>query len=94
MYSLKALALALVVALDAFFAVQATLYVSLDPIFFANLLRDIQVIQPSFGSTCSGGQPCTVQWLDDGTNPLNSDIGVTKCGLYTGDMVSCESFFL
>ncbi|KAE9406505.1 hypothetical protein BT96DRAFT_810625 [Gymnopus androsaceus JB14] len=91
MYSLKALALALVVALDAFSAVQATLYVSLDPIFFANLLRDIQVIQPSSGSTCSGGQPCTVQWLDDGTNPLNSDIGVTTCGLYTGDMQLVQS---
>ncbi|KAJ4495274.1 hypothetical protein C8R41DRAFT_918989 [Lentinula lateritia] len=58
------------VALDAFTAVQATLY----------------VIQPSAGSTCSGGSPCTVQWLDDGTTPLNSNIGVTTCGLYTGDM--------
>ncbi|KAJ3920558.1 hypothetical protein F5877DRAFT_77055 [Lentinula edodes] len=64
-----ALALAFV-ALDAFTAVQATLY----------------VIQPSAGSTCSGGSPCTVQWLDDGTTPLNSNIGVTTCGLYTGDM--------
>ncbi|KAJ3812965.1 hypothetical protein EV368DRAFT_84777 [Lentinula lateritia] len=58
------------VALDALTAVQATLY----------------VIQPSAGSTCSGGSPCTVQWLDDGTTPLNSNIGVTTCGLYTGDM--------
>ncbi|KAJ4490371.1 hypothetical protein J3R30DRAFT_3421194 [Lentinula aciculospora] len=65
----KALALALV-ALDAFIAVQASLY----------------IIQPSQGSICSGGSPCTVQWLDDGTNPLNSQIGVTTCGLYTGDM--------
>ncbi|KAF8830166.1 hypothetical protein HHX47_DHR2000477 [Lentinula edodes] len=71
MYRFLFMALALAfVALDAFTAVQATLY----------------VIQPSAGSTCSGGSPCTVQWLDDGTTPLNSNIGVTTCGLYTGDM--------
>ncbi|KAJ4496170.1 hypothetical protein C8J55DRAFT_13314 [Lentinula edodes] len=71
MYQFLFMALALAfVALDAFTAVQATLY----------------VIQPSAGSTCSGGSPCTVQWLDDGTTPLNSNIGVTTCGLYTGDM--------
>ncbi|KAJ3746413.1 hypothetical protein DFH05DRAFT_943598 [Lentinula detonsa] len=58
------------VTLDALTAVQATLY----------------VIQPAAGSTCSGGSPCTVQWLDDGTSPLNSEIGVTTCALYTGDM--------
>ncbi|KAJ3861436.1 hypothetical protein EV359DRAFT_47179 [Lentinula novae-zelandiae] len=71
MYQFLFMALVLAfVALDAFTAVQATLY----------------VIQPSAGSTCSGGSPCTVQWLDDGTTPLNSNIGVTTCGLYTGDM--------
>ncbi|GAW10352.1 hypothetical protein LENED_012610 [Lentinula edodes] len=71
MYRFLFMALALAfVALDAFTVVQATLY----------------VIQPSAGSTCSGGSPCTVQWLDDGTTPLNSNIGVTTCGLYTGDM--------
>ncbi|KAJ3767315.1 hypothetical protein FB446DRAFT_755283 [Lentinula raphanica] len=72
MYSFSfTVALALAfVALDAFAVVRAAIY----------------VVQPLAGSTCSGGSPCTVQWLDDGTSPVNSEIGVSTCGLYTGNM--------
>ncbi|KIK61301.1 hypothetical protein GYMLUDRAFT_166434 [Collybiopsis luxurians FD-317 M1] len=64
-----------IIALGALTAVQASLF----------------IIQPSSGSTCSGGSPCTVQWLDDGTSPLNSEIGVTTVGLYTGVMQLVQS---
>ncbi|KAJ3557373.1 hypothetical protein NP233_g11757 [Leucocoprinus birnbaumii] len=43
------------------------------------------VVDPKQGSTCHGGEPCTVTWLDDGSSPLLSDIGVATVGLYTGD---------
>ncbi|KII91792.1 hypothetical protein PLICRDRAFT_105118, partial [Plicaturopsis crispa FD-325 SS-3] len=36
-------------------------------------------------ATCYGGQPCTVQWLDDGSQPLLTSIGMSYVGLYTGD---------
>lgn len=48
----------------------------------------LQVIKPSQGSTCHGGQSCTVEWLDDGIAPLLSDLGVNTVGLYTGRQVS------
>ncbi|EIW53471.1 uncharacterized protein TRAVEDRAFT_133973 [Trametes versicolor FP-101664 SS1] len=62
-----------VLLLQSFFAllVQATLYVT----------------QPTAGSTCSGGKPCTVQWLDDGTAPLLSQVGPCYVGLYNGNNV-------
>ncbi|PFH50840.1 hypothetical protein AMATHDRAFT_144081 [Amanita thiersii Skay4041] len=43
-----------------------------------------QVTSPSSGGACHGGQPCTVNWVDDGRAPLLSDIGVANIGLYTG----------
>lgn len=46
-----------------------------------------QVIQPSQGSTCRGGESCTITWLDDGSRPLLSAIGVSTVGLYTGKQV-------
>ncbi|KAF8814426.1 hypothetical protein BYT27DRAFT_7082292 [Phlegmacium glaucopus] len=42
------------------------------------------IFEPSQGSTCQGGQPCTVTWLDDGEKPLLSAIGVSTVGLYMG----------
>ncbi|KAG7095803.1 hypothetical protein E1B28_006503 [Marasmius oreades] len=66
--SFLALALALLVALEAIVSVQASLY----------------VIKPRQGDTCHGGEECIVEWLDDGTRPLLSSIGVTTIGLYTG----------
>ncbi|KIM41564.1 hypothetical protein M413DRAFT_151075 [Hebeloma cylindrosporum] len=52
----------------------------------AALLVDagLYVIQPSQGSTCRGGESCTITWLDDGSRPLLSAIGLSTVGLYTG----------
>ncbi|KAJ6475233.1 hypothetical protein C8R47DRAFT_1142706 [Mycena vitilis] len=44
----------------------------------------VYFIQPASGSTCSGGTPCTVSWLDDGDSPLLDAVGVVTAGLYTG----------
>ncbi|CAA7268791.1 unnamed protein product [Cyclocybe aegerita] len=44
----------------------------------------LYIVEPRQGTTCRGGQPCTVTWLDDGTRPLLSAIGVSTIGLYTG----------
>ncbi|KAJ2922938.1 hypothetical protein H1R20_g14196, partial [Candolleomyces eurysporus] len=46
----------------------------------------LYVVTPLSGSTCRGGQPCTVTWLDDGQAPLLSAIGVTHVALYTGTL--------
>ncbi|KAH9925128.1 uncharacterized protein B0H18DRAFT_1009971, partial [Fomitopsis serialis] len=35
----------------------------------------IYVNNPVSTSTCYGGQPCTVTWLDNGQTPILSDIG-------------------
>ncbi|EKM78485.1 hypothetical protein AGABI1DRAFT_129593 [Agaricus bisporus var. burnettii JB137-S8] len=58
----------LILALDAITLVNAGLY----------------VVKPLLGSTCHAGKPCTVDWLDDGTNPLLTAIGVVDVGLYHG----------
>ncbi|RXW23236.1 hypothetical protein EST38_g2649 [Candolleomyces aberdarensis] len=46
----------------------------------------LYVVTPLSGSTCRGGQPCTVTWLDNGQTPLLSAIGVTHVALYTGTL--------
>jgi len=46
----------------------------------------IFVIEPASGSTCHGGQSCTVEWLDDGIRPLLTAAGICTLGLYTGDL--------
>ncbi|KAF8062230.1 hypothetical protein FPV67DRAFT_1672707 [Lyophyllum atratum] len=50
------------------------------------LLADagIYVLKPSAGSKCHGGQTCTIEWLDDGSQPLLSAAGVCTFGLFTG----------
>ncbi|KZT04875.1 uncharacterized protein LAESUDRAFT_727448 [Laetiporus sulphureus 93-53] len=45
----------------------------------------LYVNQPLSGSTCYGGQPCTIAWVDDGESPLLSDIGACYVGLYYGN---------
>ncbi|KAF8916692.1 hypothetical protein CPB85DRAFT_1216070 [Mucidula mucida] len=45
----------------------------------------LYVIVPASGSTCHGGEECTVQWLDNGEAPLLASFGVCSVGLYTGD---------
>ncbi|PPQ92527.1 hypothetical protein CVT25_010360 [Psilocybe cyanescens] len=42
------------------------------------------VYQPFAGSTCRGGETCLISWVDDGSRPLLSAIGVATVGLYTG----------
>ncbi|KAJ7701826.1 hypothetical protein B0H17DRAFT_924028 [Mycena rosella] len=44
----------------------------------------MQFVQPANGSTCTGGTPCSLQWLDDGDAPLLNEIGVVTAGLFTG----------
>ncbi|KAG6808117.1 hypothetical protein H0H92_005324 [Tricholoma furcatifolium] len=46
----------------------------------------IFVLKPEADSTCHGGQPCTIEWIDDGVAPLLSAAGVCTFGLYTGHM--------
>ncbi|KAJ2919679.1 hypothetical protein MD484_g710, partial [Candolleomyces efflorescens] len=46
----------------------------------------LYVVTPLSGSTCRGGQPCTVTWLDNGESPLLGAIGVTHVALYTGTL--------
>ncbi|TFY63729.1 hypothetical protein EVG20_g6196 [Dentipellis fragilis] len=53
---------------------------------FQGALASLYVINPSTTSVCHGGQPCTVDWLDDGELPLLSTIGACTVGLYTGNM--------
>ncbi|KAF9260648.1 hypothetical protein L218DRAFT_932066 [Marasmius fiardii PR-910] len=70
------LALALaLVALEAIVSVEAALY----------------VINPRQGDTCHGGQECSVEWVDDGTRPLLSSMGVVTIGLYTGNQQLVQS---
>jgi len=40
---------------------------------------------PSKAQSCTAGQDCTVQWLDDGRRPLLGSIGACTVGLYHGD---------
>ncbi|TCD68796.1 hypothetical protein EIP91_009810 [Steccherinum ochraceum] len=47
----------------------------------------IYVTSPLQATTCHGGQPCTVQWLDNGEAPFLSDIGPCHVGLYNGRQV-------
>lgn len=45
----------------------------------------LYVTRPRFQSSCTGGQPCTVEYLDDGVSPLLPQIGLCEVGLYTGN---------
>ncbi|EGO01311.1 hypothetical protein SERLA73DRAFT_50720, partial [Serpula lacrymans var. lacrymans S7.3] len=49
------------------------------------------VTSPLLGSSCHGGQPCTVQWLDDGQQPLLNTIGECTVGLYANEEVLVQS---
>ncbi|KAJ7777900.1 hypothetical protein DFH07DRAFT_796539 [Mycena maculata] len=58
-------------------------FVALDLARFAS--AGLYFIEPANGSTCTGGSPCTIDWLDDGNAPLLNLIGTVTCGLYTGN---------
>ncbi|KAF7362003.1 hypothetical protein MVEN_00545500 [Mycena venus] len=45
----------------------------------------VYFIQPQSGSTCTGGTPCRLEWLDDGIAPLLNAVGVVRAGLFTGE---------
>jgi hypothetical protein len=47
----------------------------------------LQFIQPASGSTCTGGTPCVLSWLDDGDSPLLNAVGVVTAGLFHGKQV-------
>ncbi|PPQ74352.1 hypothetical protein CVT24_000663 [Panaeolus cyanescens] len=49
------------------------------------------ILEPTAGSTCTGGQPCTITWVDDGTFPVLSSIGVATVGLFTGKQQLVQS---
>ncbi|KAI0767250.1 hypothetical protein C8Q74DRAFT_1279174 [Fomes fomentarius] len=55
---------------------------------FALVVRaTIYITKPLPGSTCSGGNSCTVEWLDDGVQPLLTEISACHVGLYNGNGV-------
>ncbi|KAG9308282.1 hypothetical protein JVU11DRAFT_9876 [Chiua virens] len=51
----------------------------------------VYVIDPIQTSSCTGGQSCEVQWVDNGEAPLLSTIGECDVGLYTGQFVQVQS---
>ena len=46
-----------------------------------------QVINPLETTVCHGGQPCPVQWLDDGEQPLLTTMGPCHVSLYAENEV-------
>ncbi|KAI0705473.1 hypothetical protein C8Q76DRAFT_630707 [Earliella scabrosa] len=57
----------------------------LQSIFALVVRATVYIIQPQSGATCSGGQPCSVEWLDDGVQPLLTNIRACHVALYNGD---------
>jgi len=57
-------------------------------IVFLTLLRTVSgslfVINPTEQTVCHGGQPCAVEWLDDGQEPLLTTMGPCYVALFTG----------
>ncbi|KAF8273585.1 hypothetical protein EI94DRAFT_1563548, partial [Lactarius quietus] len=43
------------------------------------------VINPTTQTVCHGGEPCPVEWLDDGQNPLLITMGPCYVALYSGN---------
>ncbi|KAI5891380.1 uncharacterized protein SCHCODRAFT_02318205 [Schizophyllum commune H4-8] len=52
---------------------------------------ELYIVSPASGSTCQAGQPCTVNWLDDGNSPKLASIGVSRIGLYMDNMQLVQS---
>ncbi|KAG2121260.1 hypothetical protein DEU56DRAFT_98570 [Suillus clintonianus] len=51
----------------------------------------VYVTNPVQSTVCHAGQSCEVDWVDDGSSPLLSDIGECTVGLYNGEMVLVQS---
>jgi len=45
----------------------------------------LYVVKPTTGTVCHGGQPCLVEWLDDGQSPLLTTLGPCDVALYSGN---------
>ncbi|KAI0299345.1 hypothetical protein B0F90DRAFT_1727976 [Multifurca ochricompacta] len=50
-----------------------------------SVLGALYVINPTAQGVCVGGQPCHVQWLDDGQEPLLTTMGPCYVTLYAGN---------
>ena len=46
-----------------------------------------QVVKPTANSSCHAGRNCTIDWLDDGSEPLLPAMGICTFGLYHGNQV-------
>ncbi|CAK5264356.1 unnamed protein product [Mycena citricolor] len=68
-------------SLAAFVALNCALVVS----------AGVYFVEPSGGITCTSGQSCALQWLDDGNIPVLADIGVVTVGLYTANQQLVQS---
>lgn len=49
------------------------------------------ILDPFKDSSCQGGLPCNVSWVDDGVEPLLAAIGVSTVALYTGNQNLIQS---
>ncbi|KAH7928813.1 hypothetical protein BV22DRAFT_1003951, partial [Leucogyrophana mollusca] len=49
------------------------------------------VTNPVQSTTCTGGQSCSVEWIDNGEQPLLSSIGECTVGLYNGELALVQS---
>ncbi len=55
------------------------------PVVKLDTISRSQVITPKETTVCHGGQLCSVQWLDDGVQPLLATMGPCYVSLYAGD---------
>jgi len=49
------------------------------------VLGALFAIKPNSQTGCHGGQPCLVQWLDDGQEPLLTAMGPCYVALFSGN---------
>ncbi|KAI0696532.1 hypothetical protein BC835DRAFT_860437 [Cytidiella melzeri] len=63
------------------FAQAVTMYAALVLVALPSVLGTL------YSTTCSGGKPCSVDWLDNGESPTLSTIGPCYVGLYHGNGV-------
>ncbi|KAF9788055.1 hypothetical protein BJ322DRAFT_602236 [Thelephora terrestris] len=56
-------------------------------LYSARVCADLYVNDPPTGRVCSGGQPCTISWVDDGVAPLLDAIKICYVALYNGNQI-------
>jgi len=52
--------------------------------FLRTVSGSLYVVSPTVQTVCHGGQPCSVQWLDDGQVPLLTTMGPCYVALFAG----------